>query len=362
MHLALARLAHLRPFADVTLSFLSGESTRRTTVVFGGDRTGKTTLLAAIATTRPGFAVPPPPGRREGELPPWVMCDWHLGEDDPERPHVLRVMSPSATLEDESVEQAAFRRKEQALFDRRAQEQGGFSLVLVSGARWFSRAPNMLSQPDRTVGRYDMRAAPPLDDATRADLTRETKQILSYATIGSAIEHRARTRSAQAGEAATGIDAVSRLGAFSSALEATLAILLEPFQHTWEGVRADSLEPIFRDDAGAAIPFEELPRGARHLVSIGALAVRALAAHCPEGRSPRDREGVVLVDDVEAGQDAPVQRILPQLLARALPAVQWILATSSPLVTTGCAPGETIVLRRGERLVEVHEGDQALIH
>lgn len=362
MHLAAVRLAHLRPFADVTLSFLSGDGTRRTTVVFGGDRTGKTTLLAAIATTRPGFAVPPPPARRDGALLPFVMCDWHLGEDDPDRPHLLRVMSPSATLDDETPEQAAFRRKEQALFDRRAQEQGGFAVVLVSGARWFSRTPNMLSQPDRTVARYDMRAAPPLDDATRADLTRETKQILSYAAIGSAIEHRARGRAAQAGEAATGVDAVGRLGALDVALEGALGVLLEPFHCTWEGVRADTLEPIFRDARGAVLPFEELPRGARHLVAVGALAVRALGAGCPDGRSPREREGVVLVDDVEAGQEAAVQRILPQLLARALPAVQWILSTSSALITTGLAPGETIALRRGERAVEVHEGDQALIH
>ncbi len=362
MHLARARIYNLSPFDDVTLGFERGSSTRRMTVLFGGDRTGKTTLLASIATTRPGFALPPPPNRRQSDGVPWIACDWQLGEDDPDRPHELRVASPTAQFEDELPEQSAFRRKEQALFERRAHEQGGFALVLVSGARWFSRTPNLITQPERTIGRYDVRAAPVLDDATRADLTRETKQILAYAAIGSALERANTAQHARAGEAATGIAAVGRLDALHGALEEAIAVLLEPFERTWAGVQSDTLEPVFRDRDGGLAPLEEIPRGARHLVAIAALGLRALAGAYPEVRSPREREGVILVDDLELAQDAAVLRVLPQLLLRALPRVQWIVSTSSPVLMGECEPGDTIALRRAERRVEIHEGDLALLH
>ena len=45
----------------------------------------------------------------------------------------------------------------------------------------------LLASPERSVVRYDVRAVPSLDDATRADLARDTKQILSYAGITAAL-------------------------------------------------------------------------------------------------------------------------------------------------------------------------------
>jgi hypothetical protein len=360
--LARVRLCSLSPFEDVTISFMRDDGPRALTVVFGGDRTGKTTLLASIGTTRPGFATPPPPIRRVGANPPWIATDWELGEDDPERPHVLRVISPTAPALGETPEESAFRRKEQALFDRRAQEQGGFALVLVPSVRWFSRMPNMLTQPDKTIARYDVRAAPVLEDATRADLTRETKQILAYAAIGSALERVQLGAALRIAEAAAAGDEIGRLDAFHNALRETLAILLEPFHRTWKGVAPETLEPMFSDRGGPLAPFEELPRGARHLVAIAALAVRALASPTDRRSDIRLREGVVLVDDIEVGQDASILRILPQLLRHALPGVQWILTTSSPVVSSACAPGETIALRRSDELVEIHDGDLALLH
>jgi len=90
--------------------------------------------------------------------------------------------------------------------------------------------------------------------------------------------------------------------------------------------------------------------------------VRALAGAYPDDPNPRDREGVGLIDDIEVGQDASFIRSLPKLLTAALPRVQWIVTTSSPLVTAACAPGETIALRRSEQNVEIHEGELALLH
>ena len=99
---------------------------RRLVVLFGGEGVGKTSLLAAIASTRPGHAVAQGAGTPE-EPPPLVAADWFLGDDDPTRPHPLRVVSPNAKLPGERDDAALLRRREQALFDRRAGE-GGFEI------------------------------------------------------------------------------------------------------------------------------------------------------------------------------------------------------------------------------------------
>jgi len=186
------RLVSLGPFGDMTIPLCDEEGTPKPIVVlFGGEAIGKTTILSAIATTRPGHTIAQhQPWRTEpsSDGPPFVVTEWHLGDDDPARPHPLRVASPNSRL-DERDEEALLRRREQALFDRREGERG-FVLVAISGARWFSRTAVMLTSPERTLLRYDVRATASFDDASRTDLTRETKQILSFACIASALnEH-----------------------------------------------------------------------------------------------------------------------------------------------------------------------------
>src|SRR4051812_46771965 len=201
MRLVSVRLRNVGVFDDTTIRFADGPTAsamavagaaldedddsapsppRPVTVLFGADGIGKTTLLTALAVTRPGYALPPAPyprgpataGAPDG--PSVVTTEWLLGEDDPERPHPLIVTSPSAVLDGETTDAASARRREQALFDRRAQSDGGFVFVGFSGARWFSRTSNMLSVPERSVLKYDVRHAASFDDPTRADLTRET--------------------------------------------------------------------------------------------------------------------------------------------------------------------------------------------
>ncbi|HEX4514587.1 MAG TPA: hypothetical protein VH054_13645 [Polyangiaceae bacterium] len=321
------------------------------TVLFGADGVGKTTVLGAIATTRPGHALPIIPRRTrvDDAAPrevPFALADWILGDDDPERPHPLRVMSPNAQIQDD---ENALRRREQALFDKRAQERGGYAFAAFSGARWFSRTPVMLTTPERSVVRYDVRTSASFDDASRADLTRETKQVLSYAGIAKALE-----------------PAASDLGALDAALRDVSQIALAPFNAQYEGVHAKTLEPIFSHEGRDAI-FEELPRGARHLVAIvtGALRVLHGAYASQESCKPlREREGVIVVDDLETQQDAALLKHVPALLKASLPRVQWILATSATPVTLGCERDEVLALRRepDESRVIVHEGAFAVLH
>ncbi len=323
---------------------------RPVTVLFGGDGTGKTSIVSALGVTRPGHALPPLPltaagrERAPGEPPPQVVAEWLLGEDDPERPHPLVVASPSAVLPGETPDAAAARRREQAVFDRRAQQEGGHVFLSFSGARWFSRTPNMLSVPDRSILRYDVRQpGTSFDDPTRADLTRETKQVLSYAAIGSAL--------------GAGSAEYAHLTRLETALREVLDVVLEPFDLVHAGVSPTSLEPQARSRRGQVVPFDAMPRAARHLVAFVALPLRALFAAYPGSEAPREHEGVVVIDDVESQQDPALLRMLVPLLRRALPNVQWILTTASTQLAMSCDASDVIALRRvSPTQVELGEG------
>ncbi len=325
---------------------------RPVTVLFGGDGTGKTSLLSALAVTRPGHSLPPLPpagaareARAPGEAPPWVATEWLLGEDDPERPHPLVVASPAAVLPGESPEAAAVRRREQALFDRRAQQQeGGYVFVSFSGARWFSRVPNMLSVPERSILRYDVRQpSTSFDDPTRADLTRETKQVISYAAVGAAL-----------GGASAEFHHLVR---FEAALREVIDVVLEPFDLVHGGISPTSLEPQARSSRGGIVSFDAMPRAARHLVAFVTLPLRALFAAYPGSDTPREREGLVAIDDVESQQDPALLRALVPLLRRALPNVQWVLTTASTQLALACDASEVVALRRtATSRVELGEG------
>ncbi|TKC96402.1 hypothetical protein [Polyangium fumosum] len=366
MLLARIRLVGLGPFGDITLPLCDPDgSPRRLCVIFGGEGVGKTAVLSAIATTRPGHAVAQIVHTRSAgspssalradlphdprpDVPPFVVAEWLLGDDDPARPHTLCVASPNARL-DERDDEALLRRREQALFDRRAAERG-FVLVSLSGARWFSRTPVLLTTPERTLLRYDVRASTSFDDASRTDIARETKQVLSFACITAALSRKTESAPVTAARLET-------------ALVGVLGALLEEDGCTFVGVDPVRLEPLFRDADDRLLEFDDLPRSLRHLVAFGTHAVRSLAAAFPD-RDPRESEGVVLIDDVEIEQPAHRLRTLIPRLRRALPRVQWILTSSSPDVALGCAPGEIIALRRlpGAAAIELHEGEDAVLH
>ena len=204
----------------------------------------------------------------------------------------------------------------------------------------------MLTTPDRTILRYDVRANATFDDATRADMTRETKQVLSYASVASALER----------------NEDGPFALLENALREVCAIVLRPFAIQYRGADPATLEPVFAGGSGRSILFDDMPKGARHLVTIVVHAVRALYSAIDGDGDPRVREALVLIDDAESQLDPAVQRVLPQLLREALPRVQWLLATSSQALTLGCRPGEVVALRREADRIAVHEGTDAVIH
>jgi hypothetical protein len=344
VRLAKVRIVGLPPFGDVTIPFSEDDGQPRPmTVLFGGGGVGKTTVLAAIGNTRPGYAI-----ALHGSPDPsaFVASEWVLGMDDADRPHTLRVATPTAKLDpDEHAEM--LRRREQAHFDRVAKD-GGFVFLSIPSTRWFSRQPIALSAPARTVARYDVRAQSTLDDASRTDLARETKQALAYAAISAALSRdRGGASFVRLGEAmARTVDALVALAGFS-----------------YSGIDPASFEPIFRSNEGQVATFDTLPTRARHLIAFGALTVRSLYAAYPT-RDPLEVEGVVAIDEIELQQDAAVQSAVLSCLRHALPRVQWIVTTTSPIVAASADDREVLALRRLPRATEVQlfEGPEARVH
>jgi hypothetical protein len=322
-------------------------------VLHGGGGVGKTSVLAAIGTSRPGHASvqqarPDQQRLADGNATAWAAADWLLGQDDPERPHPLCVASPNVKLSGDE-QQELTRRREQALFDRVASE-GGFAFLSIAATRWFSRQPIAISAPSRSVARYDVKQSAGLDDATRSDLSRETKQALAYAEIGSALAER------------RAVEGEVRLDALGPAMHKVVDGLVSLTGFSYLGLDAFSWEPMFLSSEGVRLAFDALPTRVRHLAAIGALSVRTLWAAYPD-RDPRIGEGVILIDEADLHQDSAVAMKLPAALRAALPSVQWILTTHSPVLAAGAAPGEVFALRAGaEGRVELHAGPSATTH
>ncbi|MES1179403.1 MAG: hypothetical protein ABUL62_34120 [Myxococcales bacterium] len=335
MKLLQAVLVGVGPFDRLALPFAdeNGEA-RPVTVIHGAGGVGKSSVLSAIASTRPGHAVvlPSRPDPREGAAPPFAACDWALGQDEPERPHALFVASPNgrASLNDEAE---ALRRREQVLFDRLAGE-GGYAFLAIPSTRWFSRQPIALSAPARTVARYDVRASVSGDDASRSDLARETKQALAYAAIAAAL----------APAIPVAKNAEKRFDLLGEAMHSAVDALLHLVGVSYRGLDPLSFEPLFVKD-GRVLPFDALPTQVRHLAAFAALSVRTLWAAYPD-QDPRESEGVIAIDDVDLHQDAQVQQRLLSALRGALPEAQWILTTASPVLAGAADARSVLALRR----------------
>ena len=350
MKLLQAVLVGVGPFEQLVLPFADEQGDARpVTVIHGAGGVGKSSVLSAIASTRPGHCVVQAHRwqAREGAPPPFAATDWALGQDEPARPHALSVASPNARV-CASDEAEAMRRREQVLFDRLANE-GGFAFLSIPSARWFSRQPVAFSAPARTVARYDVRAAASVDDAARADLARETKQALAYAAISAALpDPRPQPE--------------RRFDLLGAAMHSAVDALLGLVGVSYRGLDPLSFEPLFTAQ-GRELSFDALPTRARHLAAIAALSVRTLWSAYPH-QDPRESEGLITIDDVDLHQDTLVQQNLLAALREALPEAQWIVTTGSAVVAGSADARAVLALRplpEGDG-VHVFAGDDARTH
>jgi hypothetical protein len=349
MKLLQAMLVGVGPFDQLELPFADENGDARpVTLIHGAGGLGKSSVLSAIASTRPGHCVvmPSRPEPREGAPLPFAACEWALGQDEPERPHPLSVASPNARSSPND-EAEALRRREQVLFDRLAGE-GGYAFLSIPSTRWFSRQPIALSAPARTVARYDVRASASGDEATRSDLARETKQALAYAAIAAALSPALRNGKATE----------RRFDLLGDAMRSAVDTLLALVSVSYRGLDPLSFEPLFSSQ-GRDVPFDALPTQMRHLASFAALSVRTLWAAYPD-RDPRESEGVITIDDVDLHQDAQVQQRLVSALREALPEAQWILTTASPALASSVDARSVLALRRlRDEAIEGQGGEAA---
>ncbi|MFO7566577.1 MAG: hypothetical protein R6X02_28295 [Enhygromyxa sp.] len=351
MYLERARVVGLGPFDQLELEFcdLPGEP-RLLTVVHGDGGTGKTTLLSAIAATRPGNHVVQTSVWRHPNTKPHAICDWRLGSEDPERPHPLVVATPGFSAEaDEQAEQ--LRRRELVHFDRAINERGGFAFVGIPGTRRYPRASLVIGDPARTVLRPDMRGAPGFQDQNGVELTRPLKLILAYAGIAAALAGDSRGES--------GADPRCLAAAIGEALDELLGLI----GHRYRGLSPRTFEPRFETPGGEILPFDALSSQARQLVCLATIPTHQLWV-ANRGEDPRRCEGVVAVDDLDLNLSDSVQLELLASLRRILPKAQWIVATASPMLAHSAALGATVTLRRdpGSDRVEVYEGELSLTH
>ncbi len=351
MLLERVRVVGLGPFDELELDLCErpGEP-RLMTVVYGEGATGKSTLLSAIAATRPGHHVVQTSVWRRPNTNPHAVCSWRLGSEDPERPHALDVSTPGFSARaDEGEEQ--LRRRELVHFDKLMGEKGGFAFVGLPGGRRFPRANIVIADPARTLLKPDTRGAPGFQDPNALELTRPIKLILGYAALAGAL----------AGDGKGEASGDPRLLAI--ALREAIDELLGLVGCSYRGLSPRTFEPRFEMPGGEIVPFDGLSAQARQLVCLATIPVHQLWA-ANEFADPRTCEGVIAVDDAELNMATRVLAELPTSLRRILPRAQWILASASPDLAHAAQLGGTITLRReldSDRVL-AYEGELALTH
>lgn len=351
MYLERVRVVGLGPFDELELDLCErpGEP-RPLTVVYGEGGTGKTTLLSAIAATRPSHHVVQTSVWRRPNANPHAVCHWRLGSEDPDRPHALKVSTPGVSVEPDDADEQ-LRRRELIHFDRVMTEKGGFGFVGLPGTRRFPRANLVIADPARSVLKFDTRGAPGFQDPNAVELTRPIKLILAYAGIATALAGDSKGES--------GGDPRVLAVAIREALDELLGLI----GYSYRGLSPRTFEPRFETATGEILPFDALPMQARHLVAFASLPVHQLWA-ANNYADPRSCEGVVLIDDVEFNLSSAVQSELLNRLRRVLPRAQWILGTASPALAHAAVIGSAVALRREPNRdgVIAYEGELSLTH
>lgn len=341
-----------------------GSMRGRVSVLHGAGGTGKSLLLGAICSTRPGHTQRLGQGAASSSASPGgasVQCHWSLGQEEPNRPHPLVVTNaPSAQM----ASLDAGLRREQAIYDRKA-SCGGFAAILIPAHRRFGQSPIYLADPARTMQGYEPRAGSAWLDPARADLTRPIKQILAYASIG-AIMQAHRRQVGTAGASMVGDPELTASGAvqlLDQALRAALRELLKEQAIEYVGADPGTFEPMFRSAHGAFHRFDQLPQQARHLMAPVVLAMHHFWTSA-KGADPRSVQGVIAIDDAELHLTEATQEFVLPRYRELLPQAQWIVATTSWRIAASVKSSEVIALRQQMQTgtIDPYQGHLSLTH
>jgi predicted ATP-binding protein involved in virulence len=94
--------------------------------------------------------------------------------------------------------------------------------------------------------------------------------------------------------------------------------------------------------AGIQLRLDQLSDGERNLIALTGELARRMALADPQNPSPRELEGVVMIDEIEQHLHPGLQREVLPRLRRAFPGAQFIVTTHSPQVLS-TAPRDAIV-------------------
>lgn len=120
---------------------------------------------------------------------------------------------------------------------------------------------------------------------------------------------------------------------------------LLPEDRKVELIRVDkNFEPIFRTITGE-IPFGAFSSGFQSILSIYWNILYFLQAFYPDSENPFIEPGIAIIDELDAHLHPEWQQVILNGLRNMFPNMQFIVATHSPLVVSGCKPGEAIFLK-----------------
>lgn len=114
----------------------------------------------------------------------------------------------------------------------------------------------------------------------------------------------------------------------------------------------------------AIVPASELPDGFRATIAWLADICAAWHEKAPEEAKdgdPSKIRAIVLIDEIDLHLHARLQRVLVPRLRKALPEVQWIVTTHSPLVISSFDRREIVLLKPGPQGPERHELDRQIL-
>lgn len=133
--------------------------------------------------------------------------------------------------------------------------------------------------------------------------------------------------------------------------------LLRLFRQLLKDVFGNSFDVSFREgrvwfmSEGSVVDALDLPDGFRSSVAWLADLCAVWAEKFPEraaAASPKDIEAIVLMDEIDLHLHPSLQRVLVPRLREALPRVQWVVTTHSPLILSSFDSAEIIALDRRE--------------
>lgn len=112
---------------------------------------------------------------------------------------------------------------------------------------------------------------------------------------------------------------------------------------------------------GAKIPFQALSDGYRALIGWVADLLYHVCVSCPNGKKLVDNHGIAMVDEVDLHLHPAWQMRIVESLARALPNIQFIFTSHSPLVA-GSLEWMNVIVMRAKRGAIVAERLEQSIH